>query len=339
MNPEEVLDSCSHLDIQQKEDLRRLIKKYPQLFDGILRSYPTTVSLEVDPTKPPKAVRPYTVPTTQLNLFKNELMKLLKIGVLERGTRSKWISGSFIIPKKNNEARWITNFRALNKAIIQKKYPLPRIQDILERRGKYKYLTKLDLSMCFYTYVLDSKSKKYTTISTPFGLFHYNRLPMGTNQSPDIAQEELEKTLQGIDNVEKYIDDIAIFSNNWNDHIRTLDLVFQRLQQNGFSINPKKCEWAVQETDFLGYYLTPNGIKPWSKKVRAILDLQAPKTIKQLRAFIGLCNYYRHMWPKRSHVLKPLTDLTGKKKFIWEKEHELAFKQMKAIVSTDCLLR
>ena len=145
---------------------------------------------------------------------------------MEKGSRSEWISGSFIIPKKNNEARWITDFRALNKAIIRKKYPLPRIQDILERRGKYKFLTKLDLSMCFYTYLLDDKSKKYTTISTPFGLFHYNCLPMGTNQSPDIAQEELEKTLQGIDNVEKYIDDIAFFGNDWDEHVRTLDLVF-----------------------------------------------------------------------------------------------------------------
>ena len=99
---------------------------------------------------------------------------------------------------------------------------------------------------------------------------------MGTNQSPDIAQEKLEKTLQGIENVEKYIDDIAIFSNNWDEHVCTLDMVFNCLQQNGFSINPKKCEWAVQETDFLGYYLTPNGIKPWSKKVRAILDLTTP---------------------------------------------------------------
>ena len=77
MRPEEVLNSCSHLNEQQKDDLRKLIKTYPQLFDGILRSYPTTVSLEVNPTKPPKAVRPYTVPTTQLNLFKNELLKLL----------------------------------------------------------------------------------------------------------------------------------------------------------------------------------------------------------------------------------------------------------------------
>ena len=117
---------------------------------------------------------------------------------------------------------------------------MPRIQEILERRGKYKYLTKLDLSMCFYTYLLDEKSKKYTTISTPFGLFHYNRLPMGTNQSPDIAQEELEKTLEGIDNVEKYIDHIAIFSNTCDEHVLTLDLVFKRLQDNGFSINKKK---------------------------------------------------------------------------------------------------
>ena len=92
-------------------------------------------------------------------------------------------------------------------------------------------------------------------------------------------------------------------------------------------------------TDFLGYYLTPNGIKPWSKKVRAILDLQPPRNIKQLHAFIGICNYYRHMWPNRSHVLKPLTDLTGKTRFVWEKQHQLAFEQMKAIVSTDCLLR
>ena len=132
MKPDEVFNSCSHLNEQQKQDLRKLINKYPKLFDGVLRSYPSTVSLEVDPSKPPKAVRPYSIPVTQLQLFKNELLKLLKLGVLERGSRSEWISGSFIIPKKNNEARWITDFRALNKAIIRKKYPLPRIQDILE---------------------------------------------------------------------------------------------------------------------------------------------------------------------------------------------------------------
>ena len=105
MKPDEVLNSCSHLNEKRKQDIRQLINKYPKSFDGVLRSYPSTVSLEVDPAKPPKAVCPYTVPVTQLQLFKNELLKLLKLGVLERGSRSEWISGSFIIPKKNNEAR------------------------------------------------------------------------------------------------------------------------------------------------------------------------------------------------------------------------------------------
>ena len=83
MKPDEVLNSCSYLDEKQKQDIRQLINKHPKLFDGVLRSYTTTVSLEVDPAKPPKAVRPYTVPVTQLKLFKNELLKLLKLGVLE----------------------------------------------------------------------------------------------------------------------------------------------------------------------------------------------------------------------------------------------------------------
>ena len=89
---------------------------------------------------------------------------------------------------------------------------------------------------------------------------------------------------------------------------------------------------------FLGHYLTPNGIKPWSKKVRAILELQPPTTTKQLRRFLGMCNYYRFMWPKRSHILQPLTDLTAQSKFKWTSLHQQAFDKMKAVIASDCLL-
>ena len=333
-----IFQDCDYLSKTQQQQLIELMKKFPKLFDNILRSYPTKVHLEIDKTVPPKAVRPYTVPRTQLNLFHTELMKLVQRDVLEKGTRSEWIAGSFIIPKKNNEARWITDFRALNKAIIRKKYPLPKIQDILERRKRYKYVTKLDLSMCFYTYVLDDESKMYCTISTPFGLYRYKRLPQGTNQSPDIAQEELEKTLSGIPGVEAYIDDIAIFSEDWESHLATIEEVLRRLEMNGYSCNPRKCEWAVQETDFLGHYLTPEGIKPWSKKVRSILQLQKPTNIRELRKFLGMVNYYRYMWPSRSHILEPLTNLTGKTKFVWTETCTQAFEKMKSIIATDCLL-
>eukprot|EP00978_Attheya_sp_CCMP212_P005504 scaffold12329_cov39-Attheya_sp.AAC.2 len=95
---------------------------------------------------------------------------------------------------------------------------------------------------------------------------------------------------------------------------------------------------AVQETDWLGYWLTPTGLKPWRKKIDAILRMKIPKTPKQIRLFVGSVNFYRNMWPQRAHVLAPLTSLQGKKNIVWTDIHTNAFNEMKALMTQDCLL-
>jgi hypothetical protein len=106
--------------------------------------------------------------------------------------------------------------------------------------------------MQYYAFQLDEESQQLCVINTPFGKYMYKRLPMGVCQSSDIAQEIMESILGDIEEVEIYIDDIGIFSNSWEEHVQTLHKVLNRLQNNGFSINPLKCEWAIKETDWLG---------------------------------------------------------------------------------------
>ena len=193
--------------------------------------------------------------------------------------------------------------------------------------------------MQFYTFELDEESRAYTTIATPFGLYRYKRLPMGICESPDITQEIMEKVLESLlDEIEIYLDDCAGFSDSWEAHCVLLRKLLTLLQDAGFAVNPLKCEWGVQETEFLGYLLTPDGLKPQAKKVAAIVNMQPPTNILELHSFLGLIGYYREMWPKCAHILAPLTALTGTKKFLWSDACTKAFKQIKAVVTVNALL-
>ena len=338
---QDLIDKQHHLTDAQKQDLLAIWQDCGKIFDGELREYPDrTLHLHLKPDAQPVHHRHFSVPRNIHDTFTKELWRFVDIGILERVGSTEWAAPHFAIPKKDGRIRMISDFRSLNAQLYRRVYPFPRIEDMLRKRKGYTYFTKLDISMCFYTFRLDEESSNLCVITTPFGKFRYRRLPMGVKQSPDFCQEIMEDVLKDFsDHVEVYIDDIGIFSNSWAEHVDILSKVLQRLQDKNFSINPSKCEWAVKETEWLGHWLTPTGIKPWKKKISAILALAPPKTMKELRSFIGMINFYRHMYPQRSHILAPLTSITGNKTLVWSPQCQRVFDKAKSMLAHDAFLR
>jgi hypothetical protein len=338
----------THPSQTQRSQLANKVRAdFATLFSGKLGCYPHAhqVHLDLLPDATPFACRPYAIPHAHRTVFKNELDRLVETDVLSETGPSAYLSPTFIIPKKNDQVRLVSDFRKLNSMIMRKVYPLPCIHEILQKHSGYCYLfTKLDVSMQYYTFELDEDSKDLCVIVTPpFGNYRYNRLPMGVKQAPDIAQEVLMEAIfrncPEVDDV--YIDDIGIFSNSWEDHLLSLCKVLTILQDNNITVNPLKCEWAVQETDWLlGYWLTPTGLKPWKKKIQAILALQPPSLVKELRSFIGAVTFfYRDMFPRRSHLLVPLTVQVGRRNLQWTPECDDAFKAIKVLLAQDAFIR
>jgi hypothetical protein len=161
----------------------------------------------------------------------------------------------------------------------------------------FTYGTSLDLNMGYYHITLSDKSKEMGTITTQWGKYEYQHLPMGLCNSPDIFQEKMSLLLEGLDSVRVYIDDVLhVDKGTWKEHLTGLDEILSRVQSAGLKVNARKSFFGVNKLEYLGYAISAEGISPIPKKVEALKAIQQPKTRRQLRRFIGMINYYRYMW-------------------------------------------
>ena len=336
-----VANMQEHLDAKQKNELASILNEFNSMFNRVLGAYPyEKVDLELKPNASPIQCKPFTVPTEYRKLFKGELNKLVDLQVLKPVLTSQWAFPSFIIPKKDETARFVSDFRLLNELLLDFVHDLPLIKDVLTRRSGYDYVTIIDLTSQFYHFILTKFASKLCTITTPFGRYEYQRLPMGVKIAPSFAQAVMIRLFRDLCYVECFIDDIAIFTKGtFKDHLKDVRICLDRLDRSNFSIKPKKCFFAIKEVEYLGHIITPDGVKPQPKKVDAILRLAPPSNPRQLRQFIGMVNYYRDHIKMRSHTLTPLTAQTKQKKHItWSPECQAAFQEIKSQLAQNALL-
>ncbi len=338
---DEIAREQKQLDPEEQRLLRDLLEKYKSLFDGTLGHWKDTdYKIDLKEGAKPYHAKAYPIPHAYIDTLKLEVDRLVKLGVLKKVNRSEWAAPTFIIPKKDKTVRFISDFRELNKRISRKPYPIPKIQDLLLKLEGFQYATSLDLNMGYYHIELNPDSKKLCTIVLPFGKYEYQRLPMGLSNSPDIFQEKMSDLMEGLEFVRTYIDDLlCITKGSFQDHLNKLELVLNRLQKAGLKVNATKSFFAAEELEYLGYWINRNGIQPLPKKVQAIQRIAEPKNVRELRGFIGVINYYRDMWIRRSHVLAPLAALTSKKvKWHWGDEERKAFQDVKKIIAREVML-
>ena len=340
-NLEEIAEQSLHLSKEEQQQLYQLLIKYKSLFDGTLGTWKNeTLSIKLKPGVEPYHARSFPIPKCYELTLRQEVERLVQIGVLKKVNRSEWAAPTFIIPKKDGTVRFLSDFRELNKRIKRQPFPLPKIQDLMLKLEGFSYATSLDLNMGYYHIELDMFSKELCTIVLPWGKYEYQRLPMGLCNSPDIFQEKMSNLMCELDYVRTYIDDLLVITTgNWTDHLDKLEQVLIRLQAAGLKCNAKKSFFGKPEVEYLGYWITRKGIQPLPKKVLAISNIKTPTTTKEVRSFVGMINYYRDMWIRRSEILSPLTKLCSKGvKFKWTDEQQKAFELIKRLVSQEILL-
>ena len=213
---------------------------------------------------------------------------------------------------------------------------MPKAEDLFSTLAGGISFTKLDLSHAYQQIVLDEAARELVTVNTHRGLYRYTRLPFGVSSAPSLFQRTMENLFKGFPNVCVYIDDILLTGKTEEEHLKTLEAVLDKLSKVGMKLKKEKCMFFAPEVIYLGHRISRHGIQPTEGKVRAIVR---PASVTQLKAFLGLLNYYCKFLPNLATVLVPMYDLLKKgSKWNWGKAQEAAFQKAKSLLQSPRLL-
>lgn len=327
-----------HLSFTAKNDIYNLIHSFGSLFsDTPSRTSVLFHDIDVGNHFPIKQ-HAYRVNPTKRALFQQEVTYLLEHG-LAVPSCSAWSSPCLLVPKADKTPRFCTDFRKVNSVTKPDSYPLPRMEDCVDRVGSAKFVTKLDLLKGYWQVPLTPRASEISAFVTPDSFLQYTVMPFGLRNAPATFQRLMHKVLSGVSDCEVYLDDIVAYSKTWHEHVKTLHVVFKRLQEASLTLNLAKCDFGKATVTYLGKEVGQGQVRALSAKIQAILDYPVPQTRRQLRRFLGMAGYYRGFCRNFADVVAPLTSLTSvSQPFVWSSECQKSFEAAKAILCSTPVL-
>jgi hypothetical protein len=349
------------------------MRDYSTLFENRIGKMPNTkVHLDTDPSVVPKQSRHFPVPYCLVPSTQKKLTWLIQNDIIEivpKGAEITHISPMHPVEKANYDPEHykkkecelhsrkpcrkciseadmesidirITsdNSDNLNKAIIKQTRPMPSISTLKYDLNGMKYFSKVDIRDAFLTIELEDQSKNLTIFSTPWGLYRYKRLNMGLCVASELFQETLTSKLAGLTNVKVAMDDILVFGHTQTEHEEALEALLKRLVELNLTVGEAKCEFSKTEITFYGMIISKDGIRPKKQKLEDFMAASIPKTIKEVKSFLSLAQYFHERIPNLSNISVPLKILMKKfQEYFWGAAQQKAFELIKSSILLCCL--
>ncbi|UYV70501.1 K02A2.6-like [Cordylochernes scorpioides] len=285
--------------------------KFPKLFNGLGKlDIPYEIKLK-EGAKPYSIYTPRRVPIPLMKELQMELERMTANGVIEKVEgSSEWCLPMVLVAKPSGKLRICVDLSILNKNILREIHPIPVVEHTLAQLKGAKVFTKLDANSGFWQIPLSSESSALTTFITPFGRFRFKRLPFGISSAPEIFQKRMGQILEGLEGTLCHMDDIMVYGSCQEEHDKILE--------------------TLQLLSFLGHQIGPNGIQVDPKRKRAILEFPKPRSVKELKQFLGMVNFSARFVPNLAEILHPMNKLLSKKEeWIWGDDQDRAFDQIK----------
>jgi hypothetical protein len=304
-------------------------------------------AIDLEPGQRPPFRPLYNLSAKELTALREYLDQALKNGWIKQSV-SEAGAPILFVPKKDGSLRLCIDYRGLNAITKKNRHPLPLISETLDRLGRATVFSALDLKDAYYRIPIKRSDSWKTAFRTRYGHFEYNVMPFGLTNAPATFQAYINRALAGLVDVccVVYLDDILVYSDTREQHVRDLRAVLERLRKFALYASWKKCKFFTQEVEFLGYIVGVAGVSMDPRRVTTVEEWPRPTTLREVQVFLGFANFYRRFIRSYSKIVAPLTALTkgskdGKKTgpLLWGESEEHAFRTVKASFTAAPVLR